>query len=144
MKFQGFYAVQDITDFLVWTFFFFKFTLVAAGVCMAQTHTIPWRWMVWCFPPLPSPASPYTPLGFCSLWLLCSFSPWSLCTFCSLCLGCSTPILFTRSTSHPSDVSFKSSLLNMKIKTITRYHFTNTFNLIIKKKAWQYQILVGM
>lgn len=70
----GFMQSRTLLSFLVWPFFFFLGSLwsLTAGVCMAQTHMIPWEWMVWYFPSLPSPASPYTPLLFCSLWLLCS------------------------------------------------------------------------
>lgn len=135
-NFWGFMRSRTLLSFLVWPFFSFKFTLVTHCWCLhgPDPHDPFESEWLWYFPSLPSPASPYTSLLLCSLWLL--WYPWHLYAFCSLCLECTTPILFTWSTSHPSDVSFKSSLptWKKKIKTIIRYHFTNIlkFNNFLK------------
>lgn len=110
----GFMQSRTLLSFLVWPFFFFfRFTLVTHCWCLhgPDPHD-PLRVNGLILPITPLTSLTLHPTPF--LFFMIALLPWRLCTVCSLCLECSTPILFTWSTSHPADVSFKSSLHNMK------------------------------
>ena len=96
---------RTLLSFLVWPFFFFRFTLVTHCWCLhgPDPHD-PLRVNGLILPITPLTSLTLHPTPF--LFFMIALLPWRLCTVCSLCLECSTPILFTWSTSHPSDVSW--------------------------------------